>query len=211
MPELEHVVRILVAVVLGGLIGFERELQDKPAGFRTIILICVGACVFTILSEVLGGPELQGTRIAAQVVTGIGFLGAGAILRDRQAVFGLTTAATIWAVAAIGMAAGFGRLGLAAFGTVVILIALWIFDWIEHWIGESRDLQQYRLAASKTDDALERIDALFEEGGLKVRKRTWYEEGDDLVVLVVAMGPKRSHESMRLAIMRSGEYSLRRG
>ncbi len=210
MPEMEHVIRILVAVSLGGLIGFERELQDKPAGFRTIILICVGACVFTILSQVMGERDLQSTRIAAQVVTGIGFLGAGAILRDRQAVFGLTTAATIWATAAIGMAAGFGRLGLAAFGAVVILIALWLFDSVEHWIGESRDLQEYRLAAPKTDDALERIGTLFREGGLKVRKRSWYEEGETLIVLVVAMGPKPKHESMRLAITRSSEYTLRR-
>lgn len=211
MPELEHVVRILVAVVLGGLIGFERELQDKPAGFRTIILICVGACVFTVVSEAMGGPEFQSTRIAAQVVTGIGFLGAGAILRDRQAVYGLTTAATIWAVAAIGMAAGFGRLGLAAFGTVVILMALWIFDWVEHWIGHSRDLQRYRVAMPKTDDALERIETLFREGGLKVRKRSWYEEEENLIVLVVAMGPKANHESIRIAITRSSEYTLRRG
>ncbi len=210
MPETEHVGRIVAAMILGGLIGFERELRDKPAGLRTIILICVGACVFTILSEVMGGPDMQQTRIAAQVVTGIGFIGAGAILRDRQAVFGLTTAATIWAVAAIGMAAGFGRLGLAVFGTVVILIALWIFNFVEHWIGEARDIQEYDIAGPNADDTLDRIRTMFQEGGLRVRRRSCHEEGKSLIIHVVAMGSKTNHERLRLTLVRSNAYTLRR-
>ena len=90
-----HALRIVLAVVLGGIIGLERELGDKPAGLRTIILICVGACMFTIVSQIVGGPDWNSTRIAAQIVSGIGFLGAGAIIRDRQSVIGMTTAATI--------------------------------------------------------------------------------------------------------------------
>jgi putative Mg2+ transporter-C (MgtC) family protein len=210
MPETEHIVRIVAAMVLGGLIGFERELRDKPAGFRTIILICVGACIFTILSAELGGPDSQSTRIAAQVVTGIGFLGAGAILRSRQAVFGMTTAATIWSVAAIGMAVGFGRLGLAVVGTLVILLALWVFDAIEHWVGEARDLQDYVIASPNADETLNRINALFSDGGLAIRKSVCYEDGELLVVQVLAMGPKKSHERLRFTLTRSTEYTLRR-
>lgn len=210
MPETDHVIRVVVAVLLGGLVGIERELRDKPAGFRTIILICVGACVFTILSDVVGSRDVQSTRIAAQIVTGIGFLGAGAILRDRQAVFGLTTAATIWAVAAIGMAIGFGRIGLATFGTLVILVALWMFDAVEHRIGQARDLQSYRIAGPNADDTLDRLSAIFREGGLKIRKRTCYEEDEWLVVAIIAMGAKRDHERVRLSLARSNDWTLRR-
>lgn len=209
-PSTDHIVRILVAVLLGGLIGLEREVRDKPAGLRTIILICVGACIFTILSQVVGGPDWNSTRIAAQIVTGIGFLGAGAILRDRQAVFGLTTAATIWAVAAIGMTVGFGWLGLAAFGTVVILAALFIFDFIEHWIGHLRDIQDYHIVTENTDDALDRIDVLFAGSGLGIRKRSCYEDGTSLVVHIIAMGGKPAHDRLRVALARSDDYTLRR-
>ncbi len=210
MPEMEHAVRIAAAVLLGGLIGLERELRDKPAGFRTIILICLGACIFTILSQVVGGPDAQGTRIAAQIVTGIGFIGAGAILRDRQAVFGLTTAATIWAVAAIGMAVGFGLLALAGLGTAAILVALFAFDFVEHWIGDRRDIQEYRVLAANSEDALARIGAMFEEAGLRVRKRSCYEDDSSLVIQIVAMGAKAKHERMRVRLAGSQEYTLRR-
>ncbi len=210
MPEMEHAVRIAAAVLLGGLIGLERELRDKPAGFRTIILICLGACIFTILSQVVGGPDAQGTRIAAQIVTGIGFIGAGAILRDRQAVFGLTTAATIWAVAAIGMAVGFGLLALAGLGTAAILVALFAFDFVEHWIGERRDIQEYRVLTANAEDAIERTAAVFEDAGLSVRKRSCYEDDSSLVIQIVAMGAKADHERVRLRLAGSEEYTLRR-
>lgn len=211
MPDTDHIVRLLVAVLLGGLIGLEREVRDKPAGLRTIILICVGACLFTILSETVGGPDWETTRIAAQIVTGIGFLGAGVILRGRASVFGITTASTIWAVAAIGMTVGFGYTGLAVFGTIVILVALFLFDFIEHWVGERRDIQAYDIIAPNTDDALDRISGLFHKGQLAVRKRSCYEDGTSLVVHVVAMGAKINHEKLRLTIARSEEYTLRKG
>lgn len=208
-PEKEYVVRIVVAVILGGLVGLERELRDKPAGFRTIILICVGACVFTILSQLAGGPDRENTRIAAQIVTGIGFLGAGAILRDRASVLGLTTAATIWAVAAIGMAVGFGYPALATLGTVAILVALLAFNVVEHRIGEVRDIQEYHIVAANADDTLGRINSLFEGAGLRIRKRSCYQEGSSLVVHIVAMGAKADHERLRIAFVRAEEYTLR--
>ena len=209
-PDKAHVVRILAAVVLGGLIGLERELRDKPAGLRTIILICVGACIFTILSQSIGGPDWNSTRIAAQIVTGIGFLGAGAILRDRQAVFGLTTAATIWAVAAIGMSAGFGQLGLAVFGAIVILVALAVFDYVEHWVGMRRDIQDYHIVAPNSEEVIDRVTTLFKQAGLGTRKRTYYEEGTSLIIHIDAMGSKANHDALRVRIARSEEYTLRR-
>ena len=210
MSETEPIIQILAAVVFGGLIGLEREVRDKPAGFRTIILICVGACVFTIISRLAGRPEYESTRIAAQIVTGIGFLGAGAILRDRGSVMGMTTAATIWAVAAIGMAVGFGHLRLAVMGTAAILVALLIFDVFERWIGDLRDIQDYYIAAENTDDTLDRINTLMEEANLRIRKRLCYEEGSSLVVHIIAMGAKTNHEQLQRKLIRSSEYTLRR-
>ena len=206
----DDIARLLIAVVLGGAIGFERELRDKPAGFRTIILICVGACVFTMLSQSMGGPDLNSTRIAAQIVTGIGFLGAGAILRNRNSVFGLTTAATIWAVAAIGMAVGFGEFALSVMGTVAILVALFIFDFVEKWVGIHRDIQIYDFVAPNTDDVIQQVDAMFKKASLQARKRTCYQDGDDLVFHVRAMGAKANHEKLRLSLARSDDHNLRR-
>ena len=119
--------RLVLAAVLGGAIGWERQHAHKPAGLRTNILICMGAALLTDLSARVAasveGPADPG-RIAAQIVTGVGFLGAGTILQSRGSVVGLTTAATLWVVAAIGMAVGFGASVEAAGATVLVLIVL---------------------------------------------------------------------------------------
>lgn len=209
-PNLHHVVRILWAVVLGGLVGLEREIRDKPAGFRTIMLICLGACMFALLSDAIGGADHEHTRIAAQIVSGIGFLGAGAILRDRHGIFGLTTAATIWAVAAVGMAVGFGMLALATVGAFAILLALYVLDAIEQWVGDRRDIQEYDVKTANTDDSLRRINTLFAGAGLQVRKCNYYEEGESLMFHIVAMGAKPKHATLRFKLARSDDYTLRR-
>ena len=114
------VVRILLALVLGGIVGFQRERADKPAGMRTLTLISVGAALFTVVS--IYGFDADPARVAAGIVTGIGFLGAGAIIRRGEGVVeGLTTAATIWAVAGIGLAAGAGLYLIAAVTAVLVL------------------------------------------------------------------------------------------
>ena len=209
-PNAHHVVRIVVAVIYGGLIGLERELRDKPAGFRTIILICVGACIFSIVSQTAGGTDFESTRIAAQIVTGIGFLGAGAILRDRQAVFGLTTAATIWTVAALGVAIGFGDLALATVGTVVVLVALFVFNAVEGWIGDRRDIQDYYIKTGNADDALRRVESLFSGARLRILKSNYFEEGDSLIFHIVALGAKPRHARLRFEIARAEQYTLQR-
>lgn len=116
---------IILAVLLGTVVGFEREMSGKAAGLRTNVLICLGAAVFTIISmQMAGAYGGSVTRIAAQIVTGVGFLGAGAIIQDRAGVHGLTTAATIWLVASIGMACGAGAYILAAVTTLVAIAVL---------------------------------------------------------------------------------------
>jgi putative Mg2+ transporter-C (MgtC) family protein len=130
--ELELAGRLAVGLVLGAVIGFERELHRQPAGFRTHSLVAVGSALFTIVSAYgFAGATVDPTRIAAQIVSGIGFIGAGTILQHRGNVRGLTTAASLWSVAAIGMAAGAGMLIMAAVGTVMILIVLAVLDRVE--------------------------------------------------------------------------------
>jgi len=119
------VLSIILAVVFGAAIGLEREISGKAAGLRTNVLICLGAAVFTIISRQMGiGTNASPTRIAAQIVTGVGFLGAGAIIVDRGGVHGLTTAATIWLVASIGMACGAGFYSLAVISTFIAIAVL---------------------------------------------------------------------------------------
>ena len=126
-------IRILASVLLGFAVGLEREMANKYAGLRTNILVCVGACVFTILSIYafpmvsVSGDEFgtrDSARVAAQIVTGIGFIGGGTVLRHGANVFGLTTAATLWAVASIGMACGAGMFGVAIITTILSIIVL---------------------------------------------------------------------------------------
>jgi putative Mg2+ transporter-C (MgtC) family protein len=132
--ELELVGRLAIGLVLGAMIGFERELHRQPAGFRTHSLVAVGSALFTIISAYgFAGSAVDPTRIAAQIVSGIGFIGAGTILQHRGSVRGLTTAASLWSVAAVGMAAGAGMLAIATVGTLLILVVLSVLDRIEEF------------------------------------------------------------------------------
>ena len=124
IPITDAFLRLALAAALGGAVGLEREYRHKPAGLRTNILIALGSALFTILSFELGAAVGAPDRIAAQIVTGIGFLGAGSILRSGDHVHGLTTAATIWVNAAIGMASGLGAYALAAGGAAITLVVL---------------------------------------------------------------------------------------
>src|SRR5438128_4520811 len=126
------ILRLIVAAILGGIIGLERELRHKPAGLRTNMFICFGSAMFTVLSDQLaGGFGGDHTRIAAQIIPGIGFIGAGSILHARGSVTGLTTAATLFVVASIGMAVGGGLYLPAVFATLVIFLALEVLAWFE--------------------------------------------------------------------------------
>ena len=127
--DLDLVGRLLLAAVLGAVIGIEREIHDHPAGIRTHLLVALGSALFTVLSIVgfssTSGVAVDPSRVAAQIVTGIGFLGAGAILKYGPTVRGLTTAASLWAAAGIGMAAGASRPVIAVAATAIVVVSLW--------------------------------------------------------------------------------------
>lgn len=139
--QVELALRLTLGLVLGALIGFERELHRQPAGFRTHSLVSLGAALFTIVSAYgFSGPMVDPTRIAAQIVSGIGFIGAGTILQHRGSIRGLTTAASLWSVAAIGTAAGAGLAVMAVIGTLLILVVLAVLDRVEFWVTRRLDL-----------------------------------------------------------------------
>ena len=129
--SLDYVWRLLLAAALGAAVGLEREYRQKPAGLRTNILIAVGSALFTVISMTMTIGSGDSSRVAGQIVTGIGFLGGGAIMRNRDTVHGMTTAATIWVNAAIGVAAGVGQYSLATFATALTLFVLVILPPIE--------------------------------------------------------------------------------
>lgn len=139
LSDLELIQRLVLAALLGGLIGLEREWRNKDAGLRTNILIAIGSAVFTLMSIELTDARTGDTsRVAAQIVTGIGFIGAGAIMRTDAGVHGLTTAAVIWVNAAVGVAAGGGEYHLAVITTTITLIVLLVLQPIEKYVDERR-------------------------------------------------------------------------
>ncbi len=126
ISDIELAIRIVLAVVLGGIIGTEREVHDKPAGLRTHVLICAGATLFTIISISFTGQYIDASRVAAGIVTGVGFLAAGAIFRAEKQIQGLTTAADIWVIAAIGVAIGIGYYSAALLSTILVFFVLMV-------------------------------------------------------------------------------------
>lgn len=166
--DIEIIIRFLLALLWGGLVGAEREYRGKAAGFRTTIMISFGACFFTLMSIAIGGPS-NPDRIAANIVTGIGFLGAGVIFRGDSRVNGITTAATIWAVAAVGMGLGAGYYLAAGCASILILFVLSVLPAAERQIDK---LNQYRIitiTASRNINLKQRVEANLEASGIKFK------------------------------------------
>jgi putative Mg2+ transporter-C (MgtC) family protein len=191
VPELssaEVLLRIGLAALLGGAVGAERELREREAGLRTHLLVSVGAALFTLVSAYAwrdftfsraSGVTFDPTRIAAQIVSGVGFLGAGAIIRQGLSVRGLTTAATLWVVAAIGMAAGAGYYSAATITTILVLFSLWPLRIVANWILPRVRPEEGRLAIELRPGAttVSVIEAVEEAGGA-VRSLEFQHEGD---------------------------------
>ncbi|MDX1567318.1 MAG: MgtC/SapB family protein [Longimicrobiales bacterium] len=166
--------RLLLATLLGGAIGFEREHSGKPAGLRTNILICLGATLITDLSVAFPGfvpnefVRADPARLAAQIVSGIGFLGAGTIIQARGSVTGLTTAATLWVVAAIGIGVGTGSYVEAAGATLLVLVVLVILGRLELRVLEHRSRRSFRLILEGETGVVNRATEFMEDAGLSV-------------------------------------------
>ena len=197
--DLELLGRLLLAAVLGGAIGAERELNDQAAGLRTHMLLTIGACLFTLISAYGFGSGIgtDPSRLAAQIVTGIGFLGGGAIVRHGLTVKGLTTAASIWATASVGVAIGAGSYVLGVGGAVLVVGTLFglrrVSSLLQRW-GVSRE--EYVLTTDPEFD-LQRILELVERERVDLRGLEHHEEEDgDRVVLLVKLRPRYRPEQL---------------
>jgi putative Mg2+ transporter-C (MgtC) family protein len=162
--------RLVVAAILGGIIGLERQLRHKPAGLRTNLFICFGSAMFTVLSRQLAGTEADSARIAAQIIPGIGFIGAGSILHSRGSVTGLTTAATLFVVASVGMATGGGLYLTACFATVIILIALALLGRLESIYSWRTALITYEVTGRSVESMLREVNRIVDEEKLTMQR-----------------------------------------
>ena len=199
--KLELLLQLALAVLLGGAVGFERELKGKPAGLRTNVLICVAATLFTVLSFKISSGRGDPGRLAAQILTGVGFIGAGTILHMRGAVTGLTSAATIWVVTAIGVAVG-ARAYLEALGTTaLVMLVLAGLGWVERGLARQATISNLIIHARPEPQVLEDLEDLLRTTGLEVERPRAHRENVDLVVELSLRSPRRLHEQALLAVV----------
>ena len=194
----EDILKLLLAMALGGLLGAERELRDKDAGLRTLMFISTGAALFTIVSirtPMFGTPADPG-RIAAQIVSGIGFLGAGVILRERGQIRGLTTAATIWLAAALGMGVGLGEYLTATLAAVLIMLTLLIFPHLEAQIGKFSRSTTYQVTTVDSLLKYEQLCELLRELRLRVILSKRARGDGHLIATWTVAGHPENHETL---------------
>jgi putative Mg2+ transporter-C (MgtC) family protein len=199
--KLELLLQLGLATLLGGAIGLERELGGKPAGLRTNILICIGSALYTQLSLSMVHGATDATRVAGQIVTGVGFIGAGTILHARGAVVGLTSAATIWVVAAIGVALGAGHYAEALLSTLVVLVVLQGLGRIEIVVERHSTKSHITVHARPDGEPLEELETVIRRTGLKIERHESRRENVDLVVDFELSGPKRLHDQCMIALL----------
>src|SRR5690242_19575957 len=203
-------VRLTLAAVLGGIIGLERELKRKPAGLRTNMFICFGSAMFTILSTELAGAFGVGdhTRIAAQIIPGIGFIGAGSILHDKGAVSGLTTAATIFVVASIGMAAGGGLYVPAIFATTLIYLALHLLGVLERNLNLKPLMMNYTVVSEKAaDNLVAEVNSILEFQGKEMQSMRLSRSGEKEKLVFRVDGTRHEHKQLMEQLRQSPDIS----
>jgi uncharacterized membrane protein YhiD involved in acid resistance len=209
-PQLVELLRldllgaVLLAVLCGGAVGLERELRGKAAGLRTNILICVGATLFTQLSMDIAGPLGDPARIAAQIVSGIGFIGAGTILHSRGAVTGLTSAATIWVVAAIGVALGAGAVLEGAGVTLLMLMVLRGLGWAEAYVRRQATEATITVEVPAGEDQIVQVEETVRGCGLDVLDLHALPAREGRVLITINVrGKAHQHDEVRLRLLRA--------
>lgn len=190
----EDIFRIVLAVMIGALIGAEREYRNKSAGFRTIMLITLGSALFTILSAKICRENPD--RIAANILTGIGFMGAGVMFRDENRMNGITTAASIWAAAAIGMAVGSGQYILAISAAFLALLILLAMVGIERIIDHRNRVRKYKIVCIYRQQTLQHYEELFSELGLVHERGVQTRLGHEIIGNWIIMGAEDRHEKL---------------
>ena len=200
MPFNEEVLlRLGLVILVGGLIGAEREYYSKSAGFRTMILICLGSYLYTTIS--ISVSDISPDRIASNIVTGIGFLGAGVIFKTESRVNGITTAATIWAVAALGMGIADGHYRLVLVSTALIIAALLLLTKLEHFIDRVNQSFTYRIVSIYKDDLLKEYERIMDDCQLKYKRIKRTKRGQNIIGIWIVQGPEKNHNQFTKRIL----------
>lgn len=195
MPSIDVLLlQLFLVVLVGGAIGAERELRSKSAGFRTMILICLGSYLFTIFSIHITKDSPD--RIASNIVTGIGFLGAGVIFKSDNRINGITTAATIWANAALGMGIAGGYYSLVLISTALVLASLFLLNRLEDLIDKINQSRNYRITSQYKPDLLHQYEVLFKECKLKFKRIKQTKTGENIVGSWIVQGKEKNHASL---------------
>lgn len=196
----EIILQFLLAALWGGIVGLEREYRNKSAGFRTMTMISIGACFFTVMSQSIGLPGST-DRIASNIVTGIGFLGAGVIFKDDNRVNGITTAATIWAVAAVGMGIGSGYYIASGFASMMIIFVLTILPYVEAKMDKVSQTKTYIIESVYTDGITAKYEDLLKSLRLHFQVISWVKRNDSLTITLMVRGKEKHHaEFMRVVL-----------
>lgn len=200
MPSLEVLLlRLLMVIVVGGLIGAEREYRSKSAGFRTIILICIGSFLFTTFSKFMS--DVSPDRIASNIVTGIGFLGAGVIFKSDNRVNGITTAATIWAVAALGMGIADGFYYLVLASTIIVLASLLLLTKLEFVIDRINQSHTYKIVSPYKEELFKDYEDLFKECHLSYKRIKRTKSGENIIGIWHVQGSEKNHNRFTKRIL----------
>lgn len=199
------IIKITVAFLLGAVLGLEREYRSKPAGFRTLIMITVGATLFTILSYRID-PTVP-DRIAANIITGIGFIGAGVIFKEGMKVSGMTTAATIWMAAAVGMAVGYGAYYLAAGVTLVMLFTLILLSRFERLFDRMHQVRFYKIKFMSVDLSMTELEQQFKDMAIDFHKDKEIRNRDEITIYYKFSAKKREFETLNDFLMNDPKIS----
>lgn len=190
---LEEAAQVSIAFIIGAVIGLEREFRSKPAGFRTMIFICVGSCLYTILSK--ESNNVSPDRIASNIVTGIGFIGAGVIFKEGISVNGLTTAALIWITAALGMAIGYHNYPLAVVVSSMVVIALFVLEPVQRFINRLHKVKDYKIRTDDTSDEFKKeMEQFFASHDINFRCMKMNKENNDAIYLYRIGAPKHDYD-----------------
>ena len=190
----QEIGQITVAFVIGAIIGIEREFRSKPAGFRTMILISVGSCLYTILSKEMGSPGST-DRIASNIVTGIGFIGAGVIFKEGISVNGLTTAALIWVTAALGMAIGYNDYPVVIAVSIIVVITLFVLEPVQRYIDKFHRIKDYRIRLIAGNTVFIRdLEEFLQANGLGYRCMKTIKHDMEPIYLYRINSPDRNYE-----------------
>jgi putative Mg2+ transporter-C (MgtC) family protein len=184
--------KLLLSIVIGGAIGAEREYRSKSAGFRTLTLICLGSALFTIFSQLIGAGN-NPDRIASNIATGIGFVGAGVIFKGDFGVNGITTAAMIWVTAALGMGIGAGYEWVSVIGVLIILLMLFVFGLMENWIDHINQMRNYKIVTSFKEVTMHRFEKCFQDHHLKYKRGREIKTIESITGEWFVRGSKKNH------------------